>query len=244
MAAKGVRFSHDGHENAAWRRRLGECREGPTWREGPPCNPRQSVRRASNNQGRRDRREAYRAAGQVREHGGADGPPSRFHLHLRELFRTGRWSLLIDAAVPALCVIVGQPAFHRFGNGYMSRFVSVGEASLLDGPPTGGPLKSFATSGGHWRFNEISINASRLPGWSSGERRTPRRRRDKNRAAWSGDGLSRELSLSVGAMAGAGNRRGPLPRLAAPHGEPARNCRRSTRLRSQPACDPRGASFR
>jgi hypothetical protein len=49
---------------------------------------------------------------------------------LRELFRIGRWSLLIGAAVLALCVIAGQYAAQRLGDGYMGRFLSEGAIIL------------------------------------------------------------------------------------------------------------------
>ena len=51
-------------------------------------------------------------------------------LDLKELFRIGRWSLLIGAAVLALCVIAGQYGAQRLGGGYMGRFLSEGTIIL------------------------------------------------------------------------------------------------------------------
>jgi hypothetical protein len=54
----------------------------------------------------------------------------RLRLELKELFRIGRWSLLIGVAVLALCVIAGQYAAQRLGDGYMGRFLSEGAIIL------------------------------------------------------------------------------------------------------------------
>jgi hypothetical protein len=50
----------------------------------------------------------------------------RLSLDLRELFRIGRWSLVIGVAVLAVCVIVGQALAREFGDGYVSRFFNEG----------------------------------------------------------------------------------------------------------------------
>lgn len=47
---------------------------------------------------------------------------------LRELFRVGRWSLLIGASVLALCLLLAQAVGGRLGTGAVSRFL---EESLI-----------------------------------------------------------------------------------------------------------------
>lgn len=50
----------------------------------------------------------------------------RLGLDLRELFRVGRWSLLIGLTVLAACVILGQYLAGQFDEGYLNRFFNEG----------------------------------------------------------------------------------------------------------------------
>lgn len=50
----------------------------------------------------------------------------RLDLDLRELFRIGRWSLLIGMSVLAGCVVLGQFLANRFEAGYFNRVFSEG----------------------------------------------------------------------------------------------------------------------
>jgi hypothetical protein len=50
----------------------------------------------------------------------------RLVLDLRELFRIGRWSLLIGMSVLAGCVLLGQFLASRFEEGYFNRFFNEG----------------------------------------------------------------------------------------------------------------------
>ena len=50
----------------------------------------------------------------------------RLGLDLRELFRVGRWSLLIGLTVLAACVILSQYLAGQFDEGYLNRFFNEG----------------------------------------------------------------------------------------------------------------------
>ena len=86
----------------------------------------------------------------------------RSRLNLKELFRVGRWSLLIGLTVLAVCLALGQFIGRLFGRDSSVSFRTRALSSLL-GSPTGGRLRYFCMIGYLSSADETYTDGYRRP---------------------------------------------------------------------------------